>query len=123
MQVNDNLNRLKSLLFGTELAAERKDFSSAQICSLRSTVPLDLSSTMLSSPLFSAKPSPSSVRLVVRAFLIPIGATECQHRRLESPTSSPLMASAASINLSVSVIVTISKKQQSTPPLGDPTRR
>ncbi|PRQ57633.1 putative S-adenosyl-l-methionine decarboxylase leader peptide [Rosa chinensis] len=65
MQVDDNLNRLQSLLFATELAAERKDFSSAQICSLRPTVPLDLSSTMLSSALFSAKPSPSSVRLNV----------------------------------------------------------
>ncbi|KAM5579517.1 hypothetical protein ABKV19_009345 [Rosa sericea] len=88
MQVDDNLNRLQSLLFGTELAAERKDFSSAQICSLRPTVPLDLSSTMLSSALFSAKPSPSSVRLVVRAFLIPIGAMTALLRNLDHCLSS-----------------------------------
>ncbi|XP_050384744.1 ATPase family AAA domain-containing protein FIGL1 isoform X1 [Argentina anserina] len=34
-QVDDNLHRLQSLLFGAELAAERNDFSSAQIFSLR----------------------------------------------------------------------------------------
>lgn len=34
-QVDDNLNRLQSLLFGAELALERNDFSSAQIFGLR----------------------------------------------------------------------------------------
>lgn len=34
-QVDDNLKRLQSLLFGAELALENRDFSSAQVLGLR----------------------------------------------------------------------------------------